>query len=461
MRRGLPALLLALALAACAPATRPAPPPSQAVELPGFAGPLPPMKAFGAPRPEPPRAGNAQIAQDFLELVFQMESGRPVPAMTRFEGPVRLRVTGPAPAHAQRDIDRLIARLRAEAGIDIARAGGAEAGITVEFLPRDRMNRVVPQAACFVVPRVASWEEFRRARRSATVDWTTLRVREHATVFIPADTTPQEIRDCLHEEVAQALGPLNDLYRLPDSVFNDDNFHTVLTGYDMLLLRAYYAPELRSGMTRTEVAARLPALLARLNPAGEGRAGPPAGPTPRAFVEAVETALGPRSAASTRRAAAEEAVRIARAHGWADTRAAFAWFALGRLSLANDMETALVAFLNAAQIYRSRPGMEIQAAHVDMQLAAFALSAGEAQDALALVDRSLLVVTRAENAALLSTLMMIRAEALELLGRDAEARAVRLDSLGWARYGFGPEAQVRARLYEIAALSPARRAFRE
>jgi hypothetical protein len=29
---------------------------------------------------------------------------------------------------------------------------------------------------------------------------------------------------------------------------------------------------------------------------------------------------------------------------------------------------------------------------------------------------------------------------------------MRLDSLGWARYGFGPEAQVRARMAEVAAL---------
>jgi hypothetical protein len=81
-------------------------------------------------------------------------------------------------------------------------------------------------------------------------------------VFMPADVAPQEVRDCLHEEVAQAIGPLNDLYRLPDSVFNDDNFHTVLTGFDMLILRATYAPELRSGMTRAEVAAALPGILA-------------------------------------------------------------------------------------------------------------------------------------------------------------------------------------------------------
>jgi hypothetical protein len=49
---------------------------------------------------------------------------------------------------------------------------------------------------------------------------------------------------------------------------------------------------------------------------------------------------------------------------------------------------------------------------------------------------------------------MIRAEALDDVGRTAEARAVRLDSMGWGRYGFGSNAAVGARLSEVAALSP-------
>ena len=72
------------------------------------------------------------------------------------------------------------------------------------------------------------------------------------------------MRDCLHEEFAQALGPLNDLYRLPNSVFNDDNVHTVLTSFDMLILKITYAPSLKSGMSRTQVQARLPAILKKL-----------------------------------------------------------------------------------------------------------------------------------------------------------------------------------------------------
>jgi hypothetical protein len=61
-----------------------------------------------------------------------------------------------------------------------------------------------------------------------------------------------------------------------------------------------------------------------------------------------------------------------------------------------------------------------------------------------------------EHAALLSTLMLLRAEALELTGRSSEAQHVRLDSLGWARYGFGSEWAVRAKMREISTLSPRR-----
>jgi len=453
------ALVLVLALAGCAPAgphvssLRATPVSFEAAE------PLPPMRRFGATRPLPVLRPNAQIAQDFLELSFQMESGRALPAMTRFEGPIALHVTGTVPPTARADIDKLAARLRAEAKIPVRVVPGPApaAGnvIVVEFLPRARMQALVPEAACFVVPRVGSWDEYRAARRSAQLDWATLTLRQRAAVFIPSDTSPQEIRDCLHEEVAQALGPLNDIYRLPDSVFNDDNFHAILTGFDMLVLRTYYAPDLASGMTRAEVAARLPGLLARANPRGGSAAqSAPADPTPRAWIDAVERALGPRASDPARREAARRAVAIAQASGWTDARAGFAWFALARLSLSGDLETAFTGFLRAALIYRSRPGMEVQAAHVDMQLAAFALSAGQAEDTLTFVDRSLPVVAQAENAALLATLMLLRAEALELLGRASEARAVRLDAMGWARYGFGPELEVRRRVAEIAALSP-------
>ncbi len=437
-----------LALGACTAA-----PPVDRIAQPTVE--LPPMKTFGAHRTSRPTRSNRSIARDILDLSFRLESGRELPVLTRFEDPITVRVVGPAPSYLTADLDRLIGRLRREAGIRISRVGAeGTAAITIEVLSRAELQRAVPQAACFVVPRIDSWRTFRRNRRSALLDWTTLKTRERMAIFLPGDVSPQEVRDCLHEELAQAIGPLNDLYRLSDSVFNDDNFHTVLTGFDMLVLRAIYARELRSGMTRAEVAARLPAILARLNPAGRRAQDDTGGETPRRWIDAIETALGPRTSPARRRAAAREAVEIARAQGWTDTRAAFSLYALGRLSIGTEPELAMTAFLQSGTLYRAGGNTDLQAAHVAMQLAAFALSAGQARVALEIVERNIAPVAQAENAALLSTLLMVKAESLDVIGREAEARRVRADALGWARYGFGSEAEVRARLSEIAALSP-------
>lgn len=451
MLRKVGGLLLAGLMAACTSGTST----DVAGRLAPLPGDLPPMKTFASPRVQAPVRSNTALARDFLELSFEMESGRHLERLTRFTEPVTVGVRGPAPASLKGDLNRLIARLRREAGIDIRTVrAGEEPSIVVEVLSRQELQRVVPQAACFVVPNVRSWDQFRRERRTRSVDWTALSRRTAAAVFLPGDVSPQESRDCLHEEIAQALGPLNDLYRLPDSVFNDDNFHTVLTGFDMLMLRAYYDPALKNGMTRREAAARLPGILARINPRGQRGTGGVAERSPAAWENAIETALGPRTAPAQRRVAAKKAVEIAAARGWTGPRRAFSLYALGRLSLGHEPELALASFLDAQAIYRANPDTKVQAAHVAMQLAAFSLSAGQAKNTVQLVDQNLPAVSAAENAALLATLLMLKAEALEYQGQVAQARAVRLDSLGWARYGFGHDKVVRARVSEIAALAP-------
>ncbi|MBT0957100.1 DUF2927 domain-containing protein [Alphaproteobacteria bacterium KMM 3653] len=450
--RLLPAAL-SLLLAACA-AT---PTPNVAERRGNFAGDLPPMKTFAAPRSQRPTRSNTDLARDFMELSFRMESGRRLPKLTRFEGPITVAVSGNAPGSLQGDLTRLIQRFRSEAGIDISQTSSAsEANIVIEVISKRELQRLVPQAACFVVPRISSWKEFKRARRGSVVDWTTLVTREKAAIFLPGDVSPQEVRDCLHEEIAQALGPLNDLYRLQDSVFNDDNFHTVLTGFDMMMLRAYYHPALRNGMSEQEVGARINAVLGQINPGGQGRAVRNTPSTPRVWKDAIETALGPKGSAEARIGAAKRAVSIAKSRGWTDGRTAFALYALGRLSLVREPELSLASFLESAQLYKANPETQVQAAHVAMQLAAFSLSAGQADSTLVLVNQSLPAVRDAENAALLATLLLLKAEALDLMGRTPEAEGVRANGLGWAQYGFGTGPTVRARVSEIAALKPRR-----
>lgn len=444
-------LPICLMLGACVP--------GQSVDMPSRAATadvsgLPAIKSFSAPRPVPPMRSNKDIQRDFLDLSFQLESGRRLQHFSRFEEPISIAVAGTPPPTLMPDLNRLVHRLRTEAGIDVARVQDGPANITIEAVSRAEIRRNLPKAACFVVPNISRLSEYRTARHSRATNWSLLTERKKLAIFLPNDSSPQEVRDCLHEELAQALGPLNDLYRLPDSVFNDDNVHGVLTGFDMLILRAYYAPELRSGMTRAQVAERLPAILSRLNPAGDTRAPRFASSTPREWIDAIQTALGPGARPAERREAALTAVRIAETMGWRDHRRGFSHFALGRLSQSVDPDFAQDQFVTADQFYKRTPGNDLHRAYTASQLAAYAISQGRGADALMLIGPHLATAERHENAALLATLMMLRAEALDLSGRVAEANAVRLDSLGWARYGFGADWAVRAKLREISGLSP-------
>ncbi|MEX0351595.1 MAG: DUF2927 domain-containing protein [Paracoccaceae bacterium] len=416
--------------------------------------PLPPMKSFSAARPSAPVRSNANIAADFLALHFELESGRELPIFTRFDQPITLRVTGAPPESLQSDLSQLLDRLRREAGINIRQVSDSSANITIEAVSREEIRRALPHAACFVVPNVASLAEFRSKRRKPETNWALLRERRQLGIFLPNDVSPQEVRDCLHEELAQAIGPLNDLYRLPDSVFNDDNVHTVLTGFDMLILRASYDPALRNGMTRDEVAAALPGILARQNPRGVRVAERPISKTPRSWIDATQTALGPGATQRQRHRAANDAARIAQQQGWTDHRRAFSHYILGRMVQADDAETAQQHYRSALYYLSQTPGTDLQTAYVITQTAAYALANGQPQEARKQIGPQLQVAQRAENAALLSTLMLLDAEALELQGQRDKAEDVRLDSLGWARYGFGSDWAVRARMQEVAALNP-------
>ncbi|TNJ44099.1 DUF2927 domain-containing protein [Phaeobacter sp. B1627] len=449
-----PALLAALGLALLAGACSDGgPPPTRAAA--GNALSLPPIRTFATTAALAPQRSNSDMARDFLDLHFRLEGGSTLPVLTRFEMPIGVAVTGSPTATLRPDLEALLRRLRREAGIDIRLTPPAEARITIEAVSRDRIQRVLPQAACFVVPNVSSLDEYRRNRRALQTDWKSLRRRDRLAIFVPNDVSPQELRDCLHEELAQALGPLNDLYRLPDSVFNDDNIHAILTGFDMLMLRATYDPALTTGMTRPEVAARIPAILARLNPAGETRRSAPLPETPRAWITAVETALGAYGSDATRSRAAHEAARIARDLGWHDHRRAFGHFLLGRTEQSRDTGLAEAHFRTALTFFGQGPDTANHRALIQSRLAAFALQAAEYDSAARLLDQAMPAAKAGQNAALLSTLLMMKARLADARGHRREAAALRSDSIGWALYGLGTEATIDHQLRHRTAATTA------
>ena len=57
---------------------------------------------------------------------------------------------------------------------------------------------------------------------------------------------------CIHEEIAQGLGPANDSPEARPSIFNDDDEFALLTSHDELLLKMLYDPRMKVGMSASD-----------------------------------------------------------------------------------------------------------------------------------------------------------------------------------------------------------------
>jgi hypothetical protein len=110
---------------------------------------------------------------------------------------------------------------------------------------------------------------------------------------------------------------------------------------------------------------------------------------------------------------------------------------------------AVEEFTRAGAIYARLPGTALHIAHIDMQVAAIALAAGRPDQARYLVDRAIPGAEQGQNAAVLASLLAIKAAAMP--GSAVEADRARLDSLGWARYGYGQQEDIRSRLGSLLA----------
>jgi hypothetical protein len=424
------ALIACLALAACTAA----PPSGPEARLP-----ITSIRFGQTILPKGVARSNADLAEDFLDLTFELENGETLPHLLRYERPVRVLLRSPELAPYRPDLTALLARIRAEAGIDIAETDDpAAAQIFIEAVPAAQIAKVFPSAACFIVPGESDWKGFRQRQSDARVRWPDQATLGEAAIFLPLDTTPQDVRDCLHEEITQALGPADDLYRLPDSIWNDDNFHGMATPFDMTILRTLYQPEFRSGMRRAEAAKALPKVLDRVNPKGRGLPRTARAPESRAWAKAIEAALDRGAPRQRRLDAATLAAQIAAEMRPVDHRLGVSLLTLGRLTLRNDPEAAAKSFTDAYSLFRKEFGDEdVRTAQAGVHLAALALGPGQYDIALALADRHEEAAIRGQNAILLAGLLSIKAEALAAEGRAEAAQAARLDSLRWARYGFG------------------------
>lgn len=218
---------------------------------------------------------NDSIAEVFTILTHDLEGGSSRPNLVRFERPVRVAMIGEGSNPYQVFLAELIRMLRTEAGIDIAVAPPDNANLLVRFVPNlDFVG--FSNAQCIVVDGQPTWAALQQDDIADGVDpFGNIGSLEKATALIPGRMEPYKIRECILEELTQALGTANDLYALGDTIFNDDNAHTWPTRLDFLMLRVLYDPRMRTGLDRSETRTAALTILNDLNPDGIRRGAEP------------------------------------------------------------------------------------------------------------------------------------------------------------------------------------------
>jgi hypothetical protein len=183
--------------------------------------------------------------------------------MRRWVGPVRYNmVFGPSTSAAKRaEITAEAAALTRNLAIasrhDVALSSGS-GNFPVLYMSADELARPdLIQAA------------FPRLHPQTLRDITQLPASVHCLVYVfdngPNGGSPSQIvrglaviraehpplmrKACLHEELSQGLGLLNDSDFARPTIFNEDQEFALLTGMDRLMLRMLYDPRLSPGMT--------------------------------------------------------------------------------------------------------------------------------------------------------------------------------------------------------------------
>lgn len=417
-----------------------------------------------APRPDYPGYGSAiahqpipwtvdSLVDDFLDLQFRTEWGGGHERLLRWEEPVTVALEGDELASYRGEVETLLAQLNEAAPALGASLVPSGADITVRTAPRDEMKATAETALCFFAPVDMDWEAYKAADAVGDAGWDGVERLDKVTIFIPEHTAPHVFRICFVEEIMQALGPGNDLYRLEDSGFNDDEVHIAPTAFDLLMLKTLYDERLHAGMTEAEAR-----VAARKALASEIDVSAPRIPRRRSeFDEDFQLyhyfadARGDRE---ERRELLDLAIAAAEHFDPNDHRIGEALRAEAYFASESLDERAAVRFARAAVAHfeRTLPPSSARLARTRADLGLFLVLDGrfeEAADVLAEAEPWLAAHGKEDD---LASVLRLRAIALAQTGRAAEAQKVARQALAWAAYVFGADS---------LALSEWRKQFRD
>lgn len=210
---------------------------------------------------------NEDLARLFVRLTHGLESGEFRKDLQRFEGPVNVGMTGDGAEAYQGFLRDFVAEIRDRAAMDIS-VGGPPHDLLIRLVPGEKLLGEIG-IQCFVLFAQPTWDQFLAAPdRYTDLAVTQSGPQKQLGIMIPSTIEPFKIRECLLEEIPQALGPANDLYGLADTIFNDDDGHTWPTSLDYLMLKVLYDDRLKSGLSQAQTFKIARTVLQDVNPAG-------------------------------------------------------------------------------------------------------------------------------------------------------------------------------------------------
>ncbi len=216
--------------------------------------------------------GPSALARNFLAVAFYEEFSQRDGALVarprevrlqRWTGPVRLMVEfGASIPEGQRqrdlaEIRGLASRLSALTGLSVSLvADNPNFRIAIDN-PSER--RAIGARLLAFLPTASAGAVRSAAAMKADVYCTVFSSMsgkssnyDRAFVVIRGELPDLMRRSCLHEEIAQGFGLINDSPKARPSIFNDNEEFALLTRQDELLLKLLYDPRLRPGMTLAE-----------------------------------------------------------------------------------------------------------------------------------------------------------------------------------------------------------------
>ena len=376
------------------------------------------------------RYSNDSLAQAFVHLTHDLEWGERRPNLVRYERPVSVGVTGHSATLYLPFLDGFLAELQAQTGIAIARKQ-ARHNLSIHFVPGRAFRQKMPQHFCVVAPGGLSWEQFQADPvRHGTRAYERIRSLKAMSVYIPDNLEPYLVRLCLIEEIAQALGPANDLYGLGPSIFNDDAAHVWPTRLDYLMLRVLYAPEMRTGLNRRETQARARRVLARLNPEGERAAALP--PLRLRSLRGWDDKVRERSPQSRRAASA-----MARKRAPGSAHHCYSLIAEARL-LRDDPTGAIRVLDRARQVCSTAHGSDdIRVALITLERARATFKSGRPEAAYKLTERLEGILSAHGHDERLVALYDLQAASLQAIQQGTKSFEARRRAAEWGAYALG------------------------